>query len=284
MRRQYLPGVSALATLLALTGFTSAFADTVTTSTIRVGPSGYALPPSSYVVVDPITGVVKGEYTTNTRTIDGIPLTSKYVLMDKSSRKLVATFNDNGELVDISTSPAAETVVISVDSHRARLIKEIDRLQADNKITAAQAESFRKNIAKQFPGTTIGRTITYNNALAADSALTTVESQLMPSSTTTTTVVSPRYFTQGTTVLLPDDLTFRKLQLQKRMDEEYGLGHMNAAQFAQLKGHMDEIFARESQYRVTGVMSDGDANRLNADLDSFQAEMVQVLASNGQTL
>src|ERR1700679_893351 len=119
MRHTLTYGGPVLAFCLALTGLSSAFADTTTTvttktTTVDSAPS-FLLPSSTYVVVDPLTGVIRGDYVIGNRIIDGVPLSSNYVVMDKVSRRLVGTFDANGNLIDISSAPAASSIIVSID-------------------------------------------------------------------------------------------------------------------------------------------------------------------------
>ena len=179
-----------LAACLIASGLVSAASaqttETVTTRTTTVETptttttTTFSLPSSSsYIVVDPLTGVIKGDYVTGVRTVNGIPLTSNYVVMDKVSRRLVGTFDTSGNLIDVSTAPAASEVIVSIDSKRSALEKQIDSFLAQGQITAAQADTLRAEIHQLYPGqTTLSRTVTYNNAMIVDSGLNNVESRL----------------------------------------------------------------------------------------------------------
>jgi hypothetical protein len=287
MRRILSYGGPLLATCLALTGLSSAYADTttVTTKTTTVDSSApFALPSSTYVVVDPLTGTIRGDYVMGTRVFDGMPLSSNYVVMDKVSRRLVGTFDANGNLVDISAAPAATSVVVSVDSHRTALEREIANLLASGKITVAQADTMRLDIARLFPGasqTTTTRTVTYSSALAADSGLYTVESSLVPftKKTYTSTVVTPRFLSVDGQIILPDSLTSRRLQLTRQIDDQFALGHLTRNQMLSLKTDMTDISDRDARYRVGGLMSDAHATSLATDLNAVQSRLDRNVAS-----
>ena len=74
-------------------------------------------------------------------------------------------------------------------------------------------------------------------------------------------------------IILPDDLTRRKFKLERRMNDEFAAGRLTDGQFTLLKSDMSEIYNRESLYRMSGLMSDGDANLLSADLNAFQLKL-----------
>jgi len=288
MRRLINYGGPVLATYLALSGLTAAFADTTTTvttktTTVDSSPS-FVLPASTYVVIDPLSGVIRGDYTIGTRTIDGVPLSSSYVVMDKVTRRLVGTFDANGNLIDLSQAPAATNVIVSVDSHRAALDRQIDLLLAQGRITGSQAETMRLDIARLFPGTqetTTSRTVTYSSALAADSGLYTVESRLLPytEKTVTSRVVVPRVVTINGQLILPDTLTYRRLQLERSIEDQFAAGNITRDQLVSLKGDMLDLANRDGRYRAGGGISDTNAQIMAADLDAAQTKLDRDKAS-----
>jgi hypothetical protein len=288
MRRTLTHGGPIFVACLALIGLPAAFADTTTvttkTTTVNTLPSSFTLPASSYVLVDPLTGAVRGDYTMGTRVIDGVPLSGNYVVMDKVSRRLVGTFDSNGNLIDISAAPAASNVVVSVDSHRTALERQIAELLAQGQISSNQAAAMRLEIARLFPGadqTVTTRTVTYSNALAADSGLYTVESRLLPFSkkTYTSTVTTPRFVSVNGELILPDSIDYRRLQLERRMEDEFAFGHLTRNQLSSLKSDMTDITNREARYKENGPMSADHAANMTADLDSFQARLEHDVAS-----
>jgi hypothetical protein len=290
MRRILYYGGPLLATCLALTGLSSAFADTTTvvtkTTTVDTSPS-FILPSSTYVVVDPLTGVIRGDYTSGIRVIDGTPLNSSYVVMDKVTRRLVGTFDDSGNLIDISAAPAASSVIVSVDSHRAALESQIFSLLAQGQITGHQAEVLQADIARLFPGeTTTTRTVTYSNALTADSGLYRVESRLLPfaQKSVTATVVVPRFVTLDGHLVMPDTLTYRKLQLERRIEDEFAFGHLTKDQLFHFKSDMTDISNREARYLAVGPMTDTNARIMAADLNAVQAKLDQCIANRNAGL
>jgi hypothetical protein len=292
MRRISNYGGPLLAVCLTLTGLAPVLADTTETVTTRttttLAPAPLTLSGSTYVVVDPITGAIKGDYVTGTRIIDGVPLSNSYVVMDKVSRRMVGTFDANGNLVDISSVPAASNFVVSIDSRRTGLEREIDRLLGAGQITSVQAAAMRADIGNLFPDTTMSRTVTYTNAMAVDAGLNTVESRLrlfpLAQKTYTSKVIMPKFVTINGQVVLPDALTYRKMQLERRMEDEFAFGHLTKDQFTQLKADMVEISNKDANYRVAGNINDANAALEAADLNALQAKMEQYVASVNATL
>jgi len=288
MRRTINYGGPLLATCLVLSGLSAAYADTTTTTVTTktsdyVAPS-FVLPNATYVVVDPITGEIKGDYVMGTRVINGLPLSSNFVVMDRSSRRLVGTFDVNGNLVDISTAPAASNIVVSVDSHRTALENQIDAMLRSNSITMAQAETMRMDIARLFPATTTTtRTVTYSSALTADSELYSVEARLLPlaSKTYVRRVAAPRFLSVNGQLILPDDLTARRLELERRVESEFAIGHLSRDQMESLKLDLRAVANKETAFRSGGILRDSDAAVLTADLNAMQSKMDQFEANAG---
>jgi len=288
MRRIKNYGGPLLATCLVLSGLSAAYADTTTTTvttktTAYEAPStSFVLPNSTYVVIDPLTGAIKGDYVMGTRVINGLPLSSNYVVMDRISRRLVGTFDANGNLIDITTAPAASNVVVSVDSHRTALENQIDAMLRAGSITVAQADTMRLDIARLFPGTTTTtRTVTYSNALTADSGLYSVEARLLPlaSKTYVNKVVTPRVLSVNGQLILPDELTARRLDLERRVENEFALGRLTRDQMESLKLDLRAVANKESSFRSGGVLRDADAAVLAADMNAMQSKMDQYEAN-----
>jgi len=292
MRRTKNYGGPLLALCLALSGLSSAYADTttttVTTKTTAIDSPSFVLPSSSYVVVDPLTGEIKGDYTVGSRILNGLPLSGNYVVMDKVARRLVGTFDANGNLIDIASAPAASDVIVTVDAHRTAVENQIDAMLRAEAITPAQADTMRMDIARLFPATTTTtRTVTYNNALTADSELYSVQARLLPLSTktyTSTKVVTPRFLSVNGQLILPDDLTARRMQLERRLSDEYVSGHLSRDQMLALRSDLNAVANKEVAFRSGGLMSSNDAATLTADMNAMQSRMDQCLANRNAGL
>ena len=272
----------------ALTGSLAANADTqVTTTTSSTRTSGsptsfstsYVLPSSSsYIVVDPITGVAQGSYNTVTHLVNGAPLSNGYVIVDESTRAMVAMVDQYGNIVDVAVAPAAPTLLLSIDSRRKDLEAQIADAQAKGRLAAAQAELLRQELATVTPydASSSSSVVTYSRAIQMGSGLNSVSSRLIPiTEKTYSSVIAPQFVTIDGRLTLADDLTFRKIQLTRRIEDEYAFGHITKDQLLQFKSDLTALSAREASFRngasisATGatVMTD-DLNRLQAKLDS----------------
>ena len=287
MRRILINGGPFLAACLAVIGLPPAFADTTTvttkTTTVETSPS-LLLPASSYVLVDPLSGVVKGDYIVGSRIFEGTPLSGNFVVMDKVTRRLVGTFDANGNLIALSTAPAATEVAVSVESHRARLEREINEMLAKGQISGSQAAGMRLDIAQLFPDKdqpVTSKSVTYSSVLAADSGLYTVESRLLPlvQKSYTSTVIRPRFVSVNGQIMLPDSLDYRRLQLERRIEDEFAFGHLTKNQLISLKSDITDIANREARYKANGVMKATNAAVITADLNALQARLDRDVAS-----
>jgi len=96
------------ATVAVASSTPSAFADTVTTTTVErtVGGTDVLLPAgNTYVAVNP-TGSIIGTYDYTSRTINGTPLPLGAYVIEKTSGRVYATTDANGNLVAYTTAPS----------------------------------------------------------------------------------------------------------------------------------------------------------------------------------
>jgi hypothetical protein len=272
----------------ALTGSMAAYADTqVTTTTTRSTTSPvsttttYVLSPSSsYIVVDPITGVAKGTYNTVTHLVNGSPLSSGYVIVDESTRAMVAMVDQYGNIVDVAVAPANQTLLLSIDSRRKDLEAQIAEAQAKGRLAAAQAELMRQELAAVTPyEPSSSSVVTYSRAIQMGSGLNSVSSRLVPiTEKTYSNVIAPQFVTVDGHLTLADDLTFRKIQLTRRIEDEYAFGHITKDQLLQFKSDLTALSAREAGYRSGASISATGAKVMTDDLNSLQSKLESAVA------
>ncbi|MBA3855603.1 MAG: hypothetical protein C0507_01720 [Cyanobacteria bacterium PR.3.49] len=148
---------------------TTTITQPVTTTSVPVAATEFTLTGSGdYVVIDPLTGVVKGPYDPIRGFLTGT-LSPGWVLLDRSNNKVLASFNSSGRLVALSAAPAFDAYVTSIDARRAELERFINESLSLGRISADQAMHLRSDlatIAAQEEGYKIGgRAMTYNEAL-----------------------------------------------------------------------------------------------------------------------
>jgi len=259
MRRTQAYIYTLLAGCLALSGSLAVNADTtqITTTTTRSSLPTYVFAPAStYFVVDPISGVVQGNYDLTSHLVNGQPLRSGWVVVDNSTRAMVATVDSYGNIVDVSLAPAERTMLVTFDSRRKDLEQQIAEAQAKGRLAAAQAEALRLQLSG-IPVYDPNTTVTYSRAIEYGSGLNAVSSRLLPvTQKTYSSVIAPQFVTIDGKLTVADDMTYRKIQLTRRIEDEYGYGRINKAQMEQFKSDLDTLSALN------------DINSLQVKLDS----------------
>lgn len=280
-RRQtfhYSVAISLLA--LALSGTHAAIADTqVTTSTTT---TTYVLPSAaSYIVVDPVTGAVQGSYNTVTHLVNGLPLSKGYVIVDENTRAMVAMVDQYGNIVDVSVAAATPTLLLTIDTRRKDLEAQIAEAEAKGRLASAQAELLRKDLAVVVPyDASSSSVVTYSRAIQMGSGLNSVSSRLVPiTEKTYSSVIAPQFVTVDGHLQLADDLTFRKIQLTRRIEDEYAFGKISKEQLLQFKSDLTDLSAREATCRSGATISAAGAKVLTDDLNSLQAKLDTAVAS-----
>ena len=155
---------------------------TITQPVVTTAATEFTLTGSGdYVVVDPLTGVIKGPYDPIRGFVTG-SLSPGWLLMDRSNNKILASFNSSGRLVALSSLPAYDPFVATIDARRADLERYINESLSLGKISADQAMHLRSDLATITAleeGYRVGgRAITYDEALIIASRLNDLNAQL----------------------------------------------------------------------------------------------------------
>lgn len=267
-----------------------------------------------YVVVDPLSGAVKGPYDINRGYVSGT-VSPGWVIMDRSSNRVTATFDSSGRIVALTNVPAYDSYVATIDSRRADLERFIAEGLSLGKITADQAITLRSDLAtiasQQMAYRVNGRTITYEEALLLGSRLNDLNAKLLgyyPTvslrpilgttyltsySTPTTAVVSSSgttYVTPGRTVVTPstvvvasNDLTGRNAIMTQKVDDEYKAGRLTNRDVAKLKERLNEAATKQSKYTKNGVISDSKTRYISEMLDEIQSSMDRRIADTNRS-
>ncbi len=260
MRRTQAYIYTLLAGCLALSGSLAVNADTTqitTTTTTRNNLPAYVFAPSSsYFVVDPITGVTQGNYDLTSHLVNGQPLRNGWVIVDNNTRAMVATVDSYGNIVDVSLAPADQTMLVTFDSRRKDLELQIAEAQAKGRLAAAQAEALRLQLSA-VPVYDPSSTVTYSRAIQYGSGLNAVSSRLMPlTQKNYSSVIAPQFVTIDGKLTVADDMTYKKVQLTRRIEDEYGYGRISKEQMERFKSDLDSTTALN------------DINNLQVRLDS----------------
>src|SRR6185437_5654685 len=218
---------------------------TSTTTTVvseqQSSSSALTLPSTAqYLAVDPITGSFQGNYDPVTGLIDGRTSQSGLLIVDRSSGNVVATIDSAGRTVDVAVAPATDVLVVSIDARR----KDLDRQLAEavkrgqrstSEISGLRAELNR--IAADRTAATAEGTFTYRRALVTAYDLNSL-AQRLDSIAAVTPVITPQIVVVNKQVSMVDPITYRKLELLNRIDNEYQAGRLSADNVSHLKAQM----------------------------------------------
>ncbi|HEY9759108.1 MAG TPA: hypothetical protein V6C97_28335 [Oculatellaceae cyanobacterium] len=141
---------------------TTAEAQTTTeTTTVRTTTTAVELPSTStYIVVDPATGLSRGIYDPVTRLWNGQAVPSGYYIVEQSSGRLMATADASGALVTLTTIPAVlPSHFVVIDGRmvyfesdyalrRAQLEARIDDQYAGGHLSNMQVKQLKQQISE----------------------------------------------------------------------------------------------------------------------------------------
>ncbi len=188
---------------------------------------------TSYILVDPITGVIKGSYDPG-HVISSQDLVPGLVVIDQVTGKIVATVNSSGQTIDVITAPAFDTLVSSIDARRVQLDSMITQSLSSGTIDATQAAALRAQLEKIASEETTYKqgssVLTYTEALRLATGLNALQDQLvlvahMPA---VTPLVGPKFVSvDGQVIMMVDDLDYRRMKLSQRIDDEYTAGRLS---------------------------------------------------------
>jgi len=256
-----------------------------TTVTREATPASTAIPiilPSttSYILVDPITGVTKGAYDPSHGTIETKDLVPGLVVIDQATGKIVASINTLGQTVDIVSAPAFDTLVSSIDARRTQLDTMITQALSNGTIDATQAASLRAQLEKITAEETsykIGTNVlTYSQALRLATALNNLQNQLvfLAHVPAIAPILGSKFMIiDGQVIMVVDDLDYRRISLVQRVDDEYMAGRLSTNQVSSLKEQLNATAALESKYKKNGELSSSKKEKIGAKLDTIENQM-----------
>ncbi|MBC7997030.1 MAG: hypothetical protein IAF58_03760 [Leptolyngbya sp.] len=303
-----MPIVPALAdseTIVRTTTVTSGSPDNV----YKLSASG------DYVVVDPLSGAVKGAYDINRGYLSGT-VSPGWVIMDRSSNRVTATFDSSGRIVGLTNVPAYDSYVTTIDTRRTDLERYIAEGLSLGRITADQAITLRSDLAtissQQSAYRLNGRSLTYEEALLLGSRLNDLNSKLLGyyptvslrpilgttylssySTSPTTSVVTTTgtaYVTPARTIITPttmvvasDDLSARNAIMTQKIDDEYKAGRLTNRDVAKLKERLNDASTRQNKYTRNGSISESKRKYVSEMLDEIQSSMDRRVADTNRS-
>lgn len=257
----------------------AAFADTTTTVSTTTVSSGYVLPQTgTYVVVDPLTGELRGSFDPITRLLNGQPIPVGYVVTDKLTGHLLATVDSSGNLVSITSAPATTVLITSIDTRRAQLAQMITDALTRGLLTADQAAPLRVELDRLnglYVTAQADGTVTFSEAFPIAYGLNSLSEQLSPfvHGAVVTPIIGQRFYLQDNYIVYADDVAFRRIKLQRRVDDEYSAGRLSAKQVEALKKDLNDIAYMETRYTHRGVINSANRKRIEKKFDVVKLDL-----------
>jgi hypothetical protein len=249
-------------------------------------PQGLFSPSDTYIVVDPLSGSTQGTFDIETGTFNGRMLSNNYVIVDKFTGKVLATADNSGQIIAISSVPATSALLSAIDARRAAIDHLITNALANGQISSQTATYFRGQLdriaADELIAAQTGGVVTYSKALAIANSLTLLQNEF-PSAIVTSTISTPviggRFLYVNGQLVMPNSIEYRRVALSTLMDDEYKAGRLSSGQVNHLKDKLNEVSFLEAKYTRKGELSDSKVALLNAKLDIIKSDVGEDIAS-----
>ncbi|MBP7861125.1 hypothetical protein KA183_05540 [bacterium] len=246
----------------------------------------YSLAPSArYVVVDPLTGKTRGVFDPTTRMIDGQPLSFGMVFVDQGSGRMVASVDPSGRIVDVVVAPATESLVTSIDARILDLQNTVNRAIERGEISAAQGSALKARLDEvitleaRFKNS--DGIFTFNEAFQVANALNSMNDEIVTVAhlPALTPLVGGRFVLNEGNLMLVNDYDFRRVTLERRIDDEYKAGRLSSKYVAELKKELNEIKSKQTKYMKNGELKASKAKEISVRLDKVATRMDRNVAS-----
>ncbi len=265
------------------------FADTETTTvrttSVTSDGAGFVLPTTStYVLFDPISGNVKGNFDPTRGLTDATLLQSGLVVINQDTGKIIATVDASGRPIDVASAPAFGSLVVAIDTRRSDMERMINDGLSRGTISPEQASLLRVDLSKieadEIAAKQSGGVMTYSEALSLALALNSLGDRLVPynQSTKYTPLLGARIINSNGQIVMVDEIAYRKVQLNQRIDDEYTAGRLSAQQVASLKDQLNAAASLETKYRKNGQLSPSKAEKISVKLDNVKTKLDQDVA------
>jgi len=267
-----------------------AFADvettTVKTTSITTNGQEFSLPTTStYVLIDPITGNVKGNFDPTRGLTDTRLVQSGLVIINQDTGRVIATVDSTGRPIQLTAAPAFDSLVIAMDTRRADLERMIADALNRGVMDAAEAGALRTELNRiqsaELAARQSGGILTYSEALSLALDLNQLGDRLIPFMPTTvvTPLLGARMINANGQLVLVDDIDYRRAQLSQRINDEYTAGRLSAQQVASLKDQLNAVASLETKYRKNGNLSSSKTEKISVKLDSLKTKLDQDVAN-----
>lgn len=271
MKRFNLVLAAALATVAAAP---SAMADTTVIETRTVSTPTFTLPVgTAYMVVDPLTGKLFGDYSATVRVPAG------YYVAERSTGKVVATTDLNGNLVAITAAPAPN-VLVQIQERRAALQQQIADAISRSTVTVTEIAPIRsalEQVAAQEVVLRQSPTVTYAQVAPLAYRLNVIGSQLTPvikSTTAYTPLLGERVYVQsGQLLVATNDFAARRALLDQRIQFEYDAGRLTNNQVKELRSDLIKVANLELRKKRDGSLSSSNIRTIEKRLNELVEDM-----------
>ena len=261
---------------------------TTTTETKTISPEGktIVLPSTTtYEIVDPITGTVKGSFDPMHSVIDVRTISPGSIIIDQSTGKILATISASGQTIDVLTAPALDPLVIGIDNRRTELDQRITSSLSAGTIDTTQASALRGELDKIASRETIAKQnaggLPYSEALALSLALNNLSDRLVlfAHGPVIAPLLGSRIVNSNGDLVLVDPTTYRRFQLAQRVDDEYAAGRLSTKQVSDLKEQLNAIASLDSKYRKNGQLDSSKSEKLAVKLNSVEVRLNKDVAT-----
>lgn len=270
----------------SLPAFSDVETTTVKTTTITSNGQELNLPTTStYVLIDPITGNVKGNFDPSRSLTDTRLIQSGLVIYSQDTGKVIGTVDASGRPIQLTAAPAFDSLVAAMDIRRADLERMIADALNRGTMDAAEAAALRTELsriaAEELAARQSGGVLTYSEALNLALDLNGLGDRLIPfmPATAVTPLLGARMINANGQLIVVDGVDYRKAQLSQRIDDEYTAGRLSAQQVSSLKDQLNAVASLETKYRKNGELSASKTEKISAKLDSVKTKLDQDVAN-----
>lgn len=277
-------GILFAATLALVAVSPAAKADTTLVETTTVSSPAFTLPSGvPYIVVDPATGKVFAEYSTSVKVPAG------YYIAERSSGKVVATTDLNGNLVAISTAPASN-VLVKVTERRTALEQQIADALSRKVVAVTEIQPLQKALAEIAAQEVVlrqhGDSVTLAQAAPLAYRLNAIGNQLIPMIKTTTAyapILGERVYVQNGQVLVATtDYAARRALIDQRIQSEYDFGRLTNDQVKELRADLSKIANLELRKKKDGKLSASNQRSIEKKFNELSADLQEDISDTNK--
>jgi hypothetical protein len=277
-------GTLLAATLALVATAPSAMAQTTTTiETTTVSSSGFSLPAGSYMIVDPLTGRISGDYSASVRVPIG------YYVAEKSTGRVVATTDAGGNLIAFSTAPASQ-VLLQIQERRSALEQQIADALARKVVAVTEVQPLQSALQEIAAQEVVLRqnngTVTYAQAAPLAYRLNVIGTQLAPVIKTNVAyspILGERVFVRNGQVLVATtDYAARRALIDQRIQAEYDSGRLTNDQVKELRAELGKIANLELKKKRDGTLSTSNQRSIEKRFNELSADMQEDIAGTNK--